>query len=820
MAIKTRLRLFLTMFILLALYTTAYEIVGNTVIYDSQYANMTVSPHTVINPEFNYQYFTVQSKALAGDLCIAYVFNEPLQDGSLEYYTGNSYLNINVNHYTYGGYEIYMPSTYLYFDTYSNHTWRIQYKPGNNEGKWNLWAWNTPNENCISDFQSADYNFFYDLDPWYSTKDQNLTQGFVYLTNNTYSDTFEFYNVNYTLANRGYEIQNGLWEIGLNENGFGFNSNWLNTTSSGGVYTTINKTFIDYNNFETILKIKRNADTGSERIDIKFDGFTGISSNYRIWANSARMDFIIDTKSVTSGSLNDDEILYIKFRYENGFCEWLTSSDFGDTFTLKLNQSCIKDDDITLIMSCRDANCYFDQLLIRELMPDIVSQGDYKVSFIYDSANATTMNRAVIRYYNNDNLIYSPSRNVAEGDNVTDAELNSIYKTLTSGHWQGFARVYDQYGNGAYNFSTNYLSIDVGNLNISIYDEAGDLINDSIKVEVSNNNYFYEQETSIGHIDFALIPIGDYDVTLSGDNYITRLYSSTVVLNSDTILNTYLVNSSSYVVFTIKDDDTGTAIQGATLTVYKIIDGISQTIGVYSSDITGGIKFSYNPTTGYRFVLVKSGYESRTFELNPIIFTEYTVNMERTTTALTDSIYSGVSIYYYPKLFYEGTNTLTFSIAQPEGLLDNYYINVSYLGTYEEYIGTSNHGEVYIMPFNITGATHNDRINITIYYKIINGSEYSFTNQYFIIANPSNSTWIQTLKAEKYGMALLERIILVTFIVLLLAGTAAFYTGPTAGGVIGIFIFGFFAYAGFLPGWFVVIPVVAGFFLLMGGRYS
>jgi len=217
----------LTAFLLLS-SSFAYTINGNTVYYDSIYANMSVTPHTVYNPSEQWQYFTVHSKASAGELCVAYVFNESLNSGSIELWSLSNHpykycldeecltYEIRDNYYedwqdvsllfenvNYLGKRVYYHNIPLSFNAWDNHTWRIQYNPKANEGKWDLWTWNSKSGSCYNDFITNNYDFYYELDPWWNG-DVNQTTGFVYLTipyPYPYHDTARdyTYNTSYSL---------------------------------------------------------------------------------------------------------------------------------------------------------------------------------------------------------------------------------------------------------------------------------------------------------------------------------------------------------------------------------------------------------------------------------------------------------------------------------------------------------------------------------------------------------------------------------------------------------------------------------------------
>jgi hypothetical protein len=189
---------FLAIAVIVTPNVEGYAIHGNYVFKDRSLGNMTVWPHTVINPHLSWQYFQVHSKHQPGDICVAYVFDHQLQSTSVQYLNTNNNVWVNVkdqfNYVVNGTDHIYYLEDAYSFDTYDNVTWRIKYKPNTASGKWDLLMWNSQTTDCKDDYLNGKYDFLYELDPWWNTADQNITQGFVYLTNNSLTDTFEYYD--------------------------------------------------------------------------------------------------------------------------------------------------------------------------------------------------------------------------------------------------------------------------------------------------------------------------------------------------------------------------------------------------------------------------------------------------------------------------------------------------------------------------------------------------------------------------------------------------------------------------------------------------
>jgi len=248
--------------LVLSSFAYAYEIVGDSVLYTGQYADLEVTPHTAYSPVNDFeQTFTVTNNVgAAGDLCVAYYFDKPLSKGnvklkSVENYeedewisdisctevpverngtttnetfcVDNGYSQIVqkqktvwndvtsfFTHISHNGKEYYYSNTPLSFAAYDEKSWKISYSPNPDDDshKWGLLGWNSKSGNCYEDFISQNYDFLYDLDPWWNstwgyshainiTNDDNIAHDFeiVYVNTSAFAGTK---CVNYTNSTR------------------------------------------------------------------------------------------------------------------------------------------------------------------------------------------------------------------------------------------------------------------------------------------------------------------------------------------------------------------------------------------------------------------------------------------------------------------------------------------------------------------------------------------------------------------------------------------------------------------------------------------
>lgn len=204
---KLRLFAVFLLFIFLVSGASAYQIVGNSVVFEDSYAKLTVTPHTASNPFWTFQQeFEVENKtASAADLYIAYAFPRKLNSGKAELWNGSQWIDVtsNINYYKWdaNSMHIYYSTTPINFGAGEIKKWRITYKPQSNTGKWDLIAWTGASWNCIL---NGTCQKVWQIDPWWSANYEKRKQ--ITVTNNDSSNaldtnTLVTFNFNTTSTN-------------------------------------------------------------------------------------------------------------------------------------------------------------------------------------------------------------------------------------------------------------------------------------------------------------------------------------------------------------------------------------------------------------------------------------------------------------------------------------------------------------------------------------------------------------------------------------------------------------------------------------------
>jgi hypothetical protein len=367
-----------------------------------------------------------------------------------------------------------------------------------------------------------------------------------------------------------------------------------------------------------------------------------------------------------------------------------------------------------------------------------------------------------------------------------------------------------------------------GTFNISIKSEnTNDIIiqNVSLVFVNLNNNISTNYNTSIGYIDIYNISSGSFSIYASSHtptNYDSRFYTFFVESFSEQNLTIYLPINSSTVLFTLLDSEGLTTISDCLVNLYTNINESINLVENHLSDITGRVTFNYIPNTYYMVSTTCTGYEPKSWILNPIVYSSYIIKINKNIASYDgfDDVLVGISHGDYDC---DNPNNFTFSITSYSGILNNYGYIISYPDNNSViYTGNNIYGETSITNFTPTCNSFNDKINISYFY--ITTTEVIRTNN--IVEGlrgfnlSSNYTIKYVYKDKTFGMGDLERIIIITLISIVLGGVIGILGGAIMGLVSVLVIFGFFNYTGFTGGaiFGVIVAMIAGVILWMGGR--
>lgn len=354
------------------------------------------------------------------------------------------------------------------------------------------------------------------------------------------------------------------------------------------------------------------------------------------------------------------------------------------------------------------------------------------------------------------------------------------------------------------------------NMTFNIYDEATlALVVENISFQW-NNEFMQRATTTTTGTVLATLSEGQYTITAGNDNYSLRQFIRTINNETENPMSLYLAKSTDKVVFTIKNVGSGQPIEDASISMYRFINDSWTVVETHESDVTGKAQFTYYKNVEYRFFVSATDYISKEFTLNPILFSEYDVPLEKSPSSFQVPDYVGVSIGYSPRMFYANkVNNFTFFIHSPAGVLISYGYNITYIGGSSANSGTSSVGEAWDDSFTIGNTPIGAYLNLTYYYTTTQSGYKSFSFRYEIVNVEigGNTTFIAN-RQQTYGMGIFERVLLSTIIILIVGGLIGLVAGGFSGLGIALLLMGYFAYIGFVPWWAIYISLFVGFIIL------
>jgi len=397
---------------------------------------------------------------------------------------------------------------------------------------------------------------------------------------------------------------------------------------------------------------------------------------------------------------------------------------------------------------------------------------------------------------------------------LSPTEVNTTYRGLyTDNIWIGEYHSDVTWWNGtvSVNNVSSVTNVSAGTINITLLDGDGISLNGvNVSMAFNSDDNYYVFWSDQGNRTFYDILDGVYEIVFSALGYASRTYVSTVADYPTTYFTVYLINSSSTVVFTVKDEYNGDTIHDAVGTMQRSILGNYTTVESKETDITGRIRFSYAEDENYRFIFNKDGYESLIFYLNPIIFSEYDIFMTPTTVVNGTDDYAGISLVYGPTEFYNDENhAFSFVISSPAGELQEYGYTLTYSSGSSTESGNNALGGTLTSDFVISGATVYDTVQFDYYYRTVASGFKNFTLFYDISVIGTNNTFMG-IRDRTFGLGLFERHLIAVLGAFFIAGVAVLLGRPLPGLVLGLFWLGIMAYIEFIPLWSVLISIAVG----------
>ena len=419
------------------------------------------------------------------------------------------------------------------------------------------------------------------------------------------------------------------------------------------------------------------------------------------------------------------------------------------------------------------------------------------------------------------NVSYSDIGNTTNG-NVTFNIANGNYTLTISGSNLPTANANVTVDSIFTNYTFNLLGVNSIYINIYREDTLALIGNTSVKAVFDSSSSSFNLSTVNSTIYAENIAPETYIITLSASGFTTRNYILTLEYGSGILLNAYLGNSSleSDITFVLRDASTTQLLENVLVSVYHKINSSYVLLEQKYSDIVGTAIFTLDQTKKYRFSLVKSGFETKIFDLQPTS-TSYTVNIIPSTGIDYSTIFDKVTYIIYPNNSVLMPSYVNFSLTtiSLEGVSQNYFgLNLTYLGTpYKSNISGSPAGGTSSINLNLSTINFQS-LGITYFIAIDGQIPYRFERTYYFsnvtAINQTAVATLGTIKSKLNEGYLAIAAVLLTIIVM--ATFSSMGIKDTRLGVIGAITLGFFAVLGWIPMflWIIIfIILLAAYFI-------
>lgn len=315
--------------------------------------------------------------------------------------------------------------------------------------------------------------------------------------------------------------------------------------------------------------------------------------------------------------------------------------------------------------------------------------------------------------------------------------------------------------------------------------------------------------TSTGEKYIDSLTIGNYTFTISAAGFDNAQYQINVGNRTFQTLNAYLgADSDTTVVLSLIDRDTGASIEDGTVTIKTSVNGTPIVVSSLSSDITGRVQFAYEAERAYTFIVTHPDYQPKNFTLDPIIFDSYNVRLTKDSPDTDVGDYAGISITWEPDyLTNNATNNISFTFSSPKGNFLLYGYNVTWNGTTTTHTDTNAYGSTVDTTVNVGEASILERMVIDYYYQKSDGE--LFTYRIFITALDPDTRFTHAQNiGNDYGLGILDRVLIITLVILVLFGIGYVFGGFEVAGVVTLAVMGYFLWIELVPRWAMFISMI------------
>lgn len=356
-------------------------------------------------------------------------------------------------------------------------------------------------------------------------------------------------------------------------------------------------------------------------------------------------------------------------------------------------------------------------------------------------------------------------------------------------------------------------------------EEDGSILNENITLTVSND--IGEQVFDIVEgVDNGTKFVGNltpdnYTFKFQASGFSTRSYALEVGEDTTQSLTAYMAATNQTVIFTVIDDNTLAPIPSSDVLIERSINGSWTTVENRKTDVTGRVQFTFIIGEAYRVTADASGYTSRTFTLDPILFTSYNIPLSKTSTV--ESRVNARIEPVNPRFVESQTTTVNFSFVAPGGNLQSYELTWTVPdGSTVTRSGTEATGQTFTnIPIPVGVASIGDRVTLDYSYTDTDGDTTTRRESWGILTDEiGNNTFADNINQTYNGFGDFERSIVTGGVAAGAAGVGGIVAGTGGAILFSLLVYGYAAYAGIINGWMIAVTVIIGlgYLWFTGGR--
>jgi hypothetical protein len=312
---------------------------------------------------------------------------------------------------------------------------------------------------------------------------------------------------------------------------------------------------------------------------------------------------------------------------------------------------------------------------------------------------------------------------------------------------------------------------------------GGVLVTNATTITLSNQFNSYSGTTVNGSLRFINITTGNYSFTTNNSLYSVRTGYVVVADGSNQTYNIYLANSTA-VLLNFRAVG-GAAISGVFVNVKSFVNGSLVSVESGLSGVDGAFQFGGLMNKYYFISVSKDGYAPYSFELNPILYTSYTIPLS---VLVSGTVTPTAYAVWYPNTFIKGRSTdFRIQFYSPYNSLISYSYFLDYPNGNDSNIGFSSGGETFSNSFIIVNGSRNDFVRLNITWFLSDGSSQTNSYSYPLIVQLTNRT-IMTGNDKGYGFLIGDKVFLTAIILLIVMGIAwlalGFFGSLAIGGIV------------------------------------